>query len=338
MGESENNKKVDIAIKEVRNSMKRIIIVGLCLCFISIQARKKTEREEQDTIGSSITLSSILPQSKSFSLKKEIDPARPQIFVKKKKFSKNGLKEAKDEFKTLTYRKDAKTLTDKELKQANRFCLELGWYDKALFYADKLLARSKDSVEIKNYKLVRSDILFEQGSLKAALEAYGEYLLLYPGSTHAEYVHYKKTLCAFYQTLTPDCDQGPTREAIKLADGYIEKGKAYTKYSQDIKEIKNHCLALLYENEAYIFEFYLKKNSFKSADKRLAFMKKEFTNTIPASQANMLQLECRLAYAQGDLDRYKSRLALLEKKFPHYFPSTHVAFNSKKKADHVSKF
>ena len=104
------------------------------------------------------------------------------------------------------------------------------------------------------------------------------------------------------------------------------------------KEIKNHCLALLYENEAYIFEFYLKKNSFKSADKRLAFMKKEFTNTIPASQANMLQLECRLAYAQGDLDRYKSRLALLEKKFPHYFPSTHVAFNSKKKADHVSKF
>jgi outer membrane assembly lipoprotein YfiO len=279
-----------------------------------------------------------LPQSKSFSFKKEIDPSRPQIFVKKKKFNKHELKVAKDEFKTLTYRKDAKTLTDKELKKALRYCLELGWYDKALFYVEKLLARIKDSVEIKNYKLVHSDILFEKGALKSALEAYGEYLSLYPGSKHAEYVHYKKTLCAFYQTLTSDRDQGPTREAIKLADSYIEKGKAYKKYTQDIKEIKNHCHALLYENEAHVFEFYLKKSSFKAADKRLAFMKKEFTDTIPAAQANMLQLECRLAYAQGDTGRYESRLALLEKKFPHYLSSTRIAQNSKKKIDHVSKF
>jgi outer membrane assembly lipoprotein YfiO len=318
--------------------MKKILIIGLCLFSLSVQARKKTDGEPLGGIGPSLTLSSILPQSKTFSLKKEIDPSRPQIFVKKKKFSKDGLKAIKDEFKTLTYRKDAKSLTDKEMKHALLLCLELGWYDKSLFYVDKLLARIKDSIDIKNYKLVRSDILFEQGDLKYSLEAYSEYLSLYPGSKHAEYVHYKKTLCAFYQTLSSDRDQEPTKEAIKLADGYIEKGKAYKKYTIDIKEIKSHCLALLYENEAHIFEFYLKRKSFKAADKRLVFMKHEFINTIPASQANLLQLECRLAYAQGDTDRYESRLALLEKKFPHYLSSTRVTQNSTKKTDHVSKF
>ncbi|MCF7900001.1 outer membrane protein assembly factor BamD [Candidatus Babeliales bacterium] len=319
--------------------MKKRIIIGLCFCIVSVQARKKDTKELLGNNSPSITLESISPQSKSFNFKKEIEPSRPQMVKAKKQFSKNDLKIIKDELKTITYRKDAASLTDKELKKVLDLCLQLGWYEKALFYVDKLLARLKDSVLIKNYKLVRADILFEQGSLKSALEAYGEFLSLYPGSNHAEYAHYKKTLCAFYQTLSSDRDQGPTRDTIKLAESYLEKGDAYKKYSQDIKEIKSHCLALLYENETHVFEFYLKKRSFKAADKRLAFMKKEFNSVIPESQAHVLQLECRLAYAQGDTARYESRLALLEKRFPHYLNTTsRVVAHADKKTDYVSKF
>lgn len=319
--------------------MKKRIIIGLCFCIVSVQARKTDTKELLNSNNTSITLKSILPQSKNFNFKKEIKPSRPQMAKAKKQFSKNDLKKIKDEFKTITYHKDAASLTDKELKKVLDLSLQLGWYDKALFYVDKLLARFKDSVSIENYKLVRADILFEQGSLKSARETYSEFLSLYPGSNHAEYSHYKKTLCAFYQTFASDRDQGPTRDTIKLTESYLEKGDAYKKYTHDIKEIKTHCLALLYENEAHIFEFYLKKRSFKAADKRLAFMKKEFNSIIPESQAHVLQLECRLAYAQGDTARYESRLALLEKRFPHYLnTASRVVAHADKKTDYVSKF
>ena len=317
-----------------KNAMKKNLVIMLCLATLSLQARKKPAQHFE----SGLTLKSILPNTKTFTFKQEIEPSKPQLLIKKKTFSKTELKLVKDELKNITYRKDAKSLTDKEIKRVLQLCLQLGWYDKALFYVDKLLARLKDSIQIKNYKLIRADILFERGTLKSAQEAYGEYLSLYPGAKHAEYVHYKNTLCAFYQTLSSDRDQGTTKDTLKLAEKYLEKGKAYKKYTQDIKEIKGRCLALLYENEAHVFEFYLKKKSFKAADRRLAFMKREFTEKIPASQANLLQLECRLAYAQGDAARYESRLALLEKRFPHYLSSTRVAHNSgKKKVDYVTK-
>lgn len=317
--------------------MKKKLIIGLCVgtFFGATQTKPKKKIEG---IGSNLSLRTILPQTKTIPLKKDITPAQSKIITTKQAFSKPDLKSIKDKFKTITYRKDASNLSEKELSEVIEISLKLGWSDKALMYTEKLIARSKDSITVKKYKLIRSDILFEKGSLESALTAYTEYDSLYPGSEHAEYVQYKKILCSFYQTRPGDRDQGPTRETLKLTDAYLEKGKVFSSYKDDIKEIKNHCLGLLYENEAHVFEYYLNNKSFKSADKRLAFMKKEFNKTIPESQANLLQLECRLAYAQGDTERYNSRLALLEKRFPHYISSTRVAQASSKKIDYVSKF
>lgn len=259
------------------------------------------------------------------------------LLQKKTTLSKAEFKNLKKEFEKLVKSRDAKKLSQKELRLATDLTMQMGWFDKALLYLQQMLTNSKDSEEIKTLKLQVADLLFEQGLLKKAGDAFGEYLELYPGAQESEYAHYKNVLCLFYQTLKTDQDQGPTRDAIKLTEAYLEKGIAYQKYRNEVRQIRQHCQVMLYENEVNVFNFYMKKKSYGAASGRLAYVKKQYQSKLPQLEPNIIQLECRLAEAQGNKELYNERLAFLNKKFPEHGKGIRVAQRSKKKA-YVDRF
>lgn len=252
--------------------------------------------------------------------------------------TKAELKLLKKEFESITHKKDAKQLNDIELRQAADLSIKLGWFDKALLYLQQLITNSKDSELIKVVKLEIADLLFEMGKLAKAQDAYAEFLELYPGCKHAEYAQYKNILCAFYQTLSPDRDQTPTRQTLALTESYLEKGLAYKQYRTEVAQIRQQCNVLLYENDVDIFNHYLKSKKYSSAAGRLAHIKMQHLPKLPNFEPNVLTLECRLAKAQGDTQVYELKLAQLNKKYPQHDQVTRVAHNSSKKKDYATRF
>lgn len=266
--------------------------------------------------------------------------ATATLLPEKQFLSKAERKELRKKLDTITYRKDAKKLSAELSREAANLCIQLEWYNRAVMYLKEIIKKSKDSEEIRKLKLEIADIHFENGNLKKAETFFAEYLDLYPGSEQTEYVHYKRTLCLFYQTLKVDQDQGPTRQAIELADAYLEKGLAFKKYRDDIREIRTYCYNMLYQNEAVVFDFYMKKNTKKSltaAENRLAYIKTEYQTKLPAIEPEVIRLEIRLAQAQGKKEVYNERLAYLEKKYPEQTKSARLAKTNTKKA-YINRF
>jgi outer membrane assembly lipoprotein YfiO len=299
-----------------------VIILSASLTPALSYAKTKTERNEFKNISLSTP---VFFDKETLKMEAKQDVHTP-LLRKKASLTKTDRKVLKKDLDNLVYRKAAKELSFKELRQATNLAIQLGWYDKALMYLHQMVTTSKDSEVIKVLKLEVADILFEKSSLEKAGEAFEEYLSLYPGSDQSEYAHYKHVLCTFYQTLKTDQDQGPTRQAIQLAETYLEKGLAYKTYRSEIVQIRQHCQLMLYENELNVF----KKESFGAASGRLAYLKKQYLPKLPQVESSIISLECRLAQAQGNKELYTERLAFLNKKFPQHGKTTRVAQRNKK--------
>jgi len=256
-----------------------------------------------------------------------INPHRKPINTN---LTKTERKQIRKQFETLVHHKDAKALSCEELRQAIDFCLQLEWNEKALLYLQEFLQKTKDASLIESLKLEIADLLFQMGKLIEAEQGFDQYLDLYPGSQYAEYAHYKRTICLFYQTLKTDQDQGPTRKAIQLAESYLEKGLAYKQYRSQIIDIRKQCQLMLFENEKTVFDFYMKRKSYGAANGRLAYLKQQYLQELPHVEPTIIQLECRLAQAQGNTQLYQERLAHLQQKFPEYNKTVKVAQKSSK--------
>ena len=246
----------------------------------------------------------------------------------------------RQQFEKFIHNKEAKNLTIEELRKAADFCLKLAanekaWYKKALFYLQHITTVSKDTEQIKALKLEISDIYFELGDLETAGKDFAEYLDLYPGSENAEYAHYKRILCQFYQTYKIDQDQQKTLATESLGNAYLSK-TTYKHYCTEIKEILTHCSLMLYNSELNIANFYFKKKNYNAATNRIAHLKKEFITKLPGIEPEILSFECRIAKAQNNTQLYNERIALLEKKFPRFISSTRVAQRAKK--SHADRF
>lgn len=243
----------------------------------------------------------------------------------------------KKDFFNFTRHKEISKFTFKELRYVANLSLKLGWKEKALTYIRKMIALSQQSSTIEKLKLEVADILFDQGNLAKSEDAFTEYLDLYPGSLHTEYAHYKKILCALYRTGDIDQDQGQTQDTKKLCQAYLKKGIAFKKYRKDVADILHHCDVMLYQHETNVFEFYLKKKSYTAANSRLAHLKEKHLPLLPAVEPDIIKLECKLAQAQGNTERYNERLAHLNHKFPQYDASVRVA-HQKPSKNYGSRF
>ncbi len=253
-----------------------------------------------------------------------------KIVLKKASLSKDEYRTAQRELANLSRYRDAKSMDAEELRRAADLSIQLCKADRALTYLKQIAAGSKDSETIERVKLEIADLLFDQQLFEKATVAYTEYLDLYPGSSNAEDAHYRKTVCLSKRVLSLDQDQAITREALALAESYVEKGSVYKKYTKEIETIRQDCYTLLCHSEIDTFNFYLKKESYDAANSRLVYARSQYVPKLPTLESDILQGECRLALAQGKTEKYNERLALLEKKFPETNSGIKVAQAPKK--------
>lgn len=306
-----------------------MITTGLICAFSQLLIAKTEKPVEAPLLDhKSLSFSSpIVFDKETLKVQAQKNPHRTPV---NKNLTKTERKQIRKQFETLVHHKDAKALSTEQLRQAIDLCLQLEWNEKALFYLQELLTKTKDALLIESLKLEIADLLFEMGKLEQAEKQFDEYLDLYPGSHYAEYAHYKRTICLFYQTLKTDQDQGPTKKAIQLAESYLEKGLAYKQYRSQISDIRKQCQLMLFENEKTVFDFYMKRKSYGAANGRLAYLKQQYLQELPHVEPTIIQLECRLAQAQGNTQLYQERLAHLQQKFPEYNKTVKVAQKSSK--------
>jgi outer membrane assembly lipoprotein YfiO len=236
--------------------------------------------------------------------------------------SKNLSRKEKDtlrkKLKKMMSGKVVRTMTEEELRTAADLCLSLQWYEQSLTYLKKIEKKTKNTTVAKNVKLEIADINFQEGNLKTAAKLYDDYINLYPGDKEkAAYAKYKGILSNFYCMLKKDRDQTATHKTIALADAFLESNSTlFRKYAYDVESIKNHCFTRLYEHDAVVFDFYLKKESFKAAENRLTSMRTLLLSKRPDLEPRFLECEIRIAQAQHDTPRITRVSKELASRFP----------------------
>ena len=170
-----------------------------------------------------------------------------------------------------------KHMNEQELCESLAYAKAVGNKELVLKIFHFLMTVSIDQDALKAYKLDLADYHYSLKDFEKAATIYEEFFILYPGSPEVEYSQYKAILCWFFLSLAPEKDQSFTHKTIMLIDDFLRKAKQ-AKYIDEAKSIKKKCRQKLFEHEAHVFEHYIKQNKSTSAQKRLDYIKEQFTD------------------------------------------------------------
>lgn len=230
-------------------------------------------------------------------------PAREQ-----KQTAKDANVVANDSWKS----KYIKDMDYGELKLAKNSAVSSGTHETAVDCLNRMIVLGTDLHELQYTRIELADVLFESGELEDAEKKYKEFLALYPNSEHVEYARYRTVLCCFYQTLDADRDQSKTKESIKLSQEFL-KNEKYQQFAQDVRTIQTYCTDQLFDSESRIFAFYLEEQKdVVAAERRLDDIKEQFSS-VKRLAPLLLDLECKLAQAQGNTALLYEKQAILAK-------------------------
>ncbi len=208
--------------------------------------------------------------------------------------------------------KYVKDMTYEELKLAKNSAVASGSHETAIDCINRMITLGTDLHELQFTRIELADVLFESGELEDAEKKYKEFLTLYPNSEHVEYARYRTVLCCFYQTLDADRDQAKTKESIKLSQEFL-KNEKHQQFAQDVRTIQTYCTDQLFDSESRIFAFYLEEQKdLVAAERRLDDIKEQFTS-VKRLTPMILDLECKLAQAQGNTALFYEKQAVLAK-------------------------
>jgi outer membrane assembly lipoprotein YfiO len=229
-----------------------------------------------------------------------------------------------------------KTLRNMDYNEREAFknkCLAENDRFNAIRTLELMVPVCTDLNKLKDILLELADLLFDEGRLEAAGKTYREFVKYYPGNEKVEYALYKAVICKFYTTLDPERDQSNTRETIELADKFLEREEIFRTHSQEVRTVRTQCYQRLFDSEISIFKFYCNRGRYKSANTRLANIRKEFIQHVPNSDPYLLTLEIDLAQQVKDTPRFEEKQKELAEKFPHYQETILAQKDDKKQND-----
>lgn len=195
----------------------------------------------------------------------------------------------------------------------------------ALKYLDAMRMVSTDHEQIREILLQMADLYYQQEEWTKAERAYNEFILLYPGAARCDYAHYKAVECGFKLTSNPDRDQTKTQEVLVLAEQFFTD-HAKSEFLPAVTLLATECREKLLASDTNIFNFYLHRNNFKAAQKRLDLISKEHCPKMPDTQPKVLEMTIQLAQAQNDQVKvWQTQLQLVDK-FPDNDITKRLAF------------
>ena len=203
-----------------------------------------------------------------------------------------------------------------ELKKGLEQALKSKDFINAVKYLDAMRMVCTDHDQIREILLQMADLYYQQEEWTKAERAYNEFILLYPGASRCDYAHYKAVECGFKLTSEPDRDQTKTQEVLILADQFVTD-HSKSEFMPAVTLLATECREKLLASDTNVFDFYLKRNNFKAAQKRLDLISKEHMPKLPDTQPKVLEMTIQLAQAQNDQVKMWETQLLLVDKYPN---------------------
>ena len=163
---------------------------------------------------------------------------------------------------------------------------------------ERLISLSDNHASVKIYKLQYADAHFQMKHIELAAAYYEDFSTLYPGSPESEYALYKAVLCMFELSLDADRDQTNTKKTIALAQEFLKRSPK-PEFKEEIETTLTTCYTRLYDHEVYVFNFYIRKKNFVSAQMRLDSIPKLFDKLIPDLDNKIAELAKQLELAKN---------------------------------------
>ena len=213
--------------------------------------------------------------------------------------------------------KEPKNMSLEELREKITTALNSKKSHYAIEPLEQVILKYPEHQDLAEYKIILADLYLKVGRLEEAYKLFKNYTKYYPSDARAEESHYKSVLSKFYQTLkvSKSCDDSDTQKTIKRCKDYLTNSY-YAQYKNDIRDIQYTCERRLIDKEIYVFNTYIKKGKFQSAQNRLEYLKENYLPRHNFLEAQLLYLEGRLAKEQKNISLTKEKVEQLANNFP----------------------
>ncbi len=206
-------------------------------------------------------------------------------------------------------------MTYDELKVAKRRCIEAKNIEIAAKYIERMITLCEDVKEKATLIIDLADLFYEQKEFDTAKKWYLEFVQLYPGNQSIEKAKRNIILCTKERILTPDRDQSPTEETLKLSQEYLDKD-SYSTYRDEISKIKKECETILAQADCNVAEFYIKRGDYSSAERRVKHIRTAWLEKVPQMSTTLAQLEVHLGTEWKEFEIPKESIQLAQTAMP----------------------
>jgi outer membrane assembly lipoprotein YfiO len=207
-----------------------------------------------------------------------------------KKRMRQKSEKTKKEKKPQTY----KEMSYQELAEAKDVQKSKGNITAAIKYLDQMMKLCSDITKLAEHLLEVADLFFQSGQYEKSARLYTEYSSLYPGSEQQEYALYRAIASSFACILSTDRDQTKTEETVALTEIFLIQDHFVT-HRDKVKEIQLQCYEKLALSECNVCFFYLTRDKFNSAERRLKKLRSTWLPKLPALEEEIVNLETALA-------------------------------------------
>lgn len=163
----------------------------------------------------------------------------------------------------------------------------------AIKYVEQMMKLCGDITKLADHLLELADLLFQAGQIQKASRLYTEYATLYPGSEKMEYALYRAIYSSFTSILPSDRDQTRTEETVGLTEVFLLQDHFVT-HRNEVKEIQQKCYAQLATSECSVCSFYITRDRFTAAEKRLNTIRSKWLPKLPTLETEVIALEAQL--------------------------------------------
>lgn len=200
-----------------------------------------------------------------------------------------------------------------DLKRAKDF-QESGRYELAVEQYSQIKNKYPLSPAATEAELELAETFFLQGSYIEAQAAFETFRDLHPTHTKVDFAAFRIGVSYFNQ-IPPTIDRDLT-QATKAIKAFDEFSQNYPKssYVTEAMEKKEQCRKKLVEKEYYIADFYLKREQYKAAERRLKGILRQYRNLGFDEEALFYLGFCY--YQLKNKDKAKRILTRLTEKFP----------------------
>jgi outer membrane assembly lipoprotein YfiO len=160
-------------------------------------------------------------------------------------------------------------------------------------YLEQLLKLCTDITLLSEHLLELADVLYEDGQHSKASLVYTQYCSLYPGSVKQEYALYRSIISSFACILPIDRDQTKTEETVGLTEVFLKQDH-FKQYRDEVAHIQTKCYEHLAASECDICNFYIARNKFPAAEKRLKKIRSYWLPKLATLEPTIIAMEANL--------------------------------------------